>query len=293
MLIGASRAARWPCCSRPGPAVIAGRDYVVPEDVKAVAVPVLAHRITVKPEMWMSQVSGRTVVDAVLASVAAPAPLETTPVTTVATGQPCAAALPGAALLWEHVTPDPNPWRPTFAYARAAASAVALIACALIWRRPDLLVIATPFAAITAWSVFTRPSATPIFEDGLEHPTVREGDATAWRGAIAGVAEMDLAVAALDDVPWVESHPPSGVVTTSAVGGTAVLGIGLRSTRWGTRPVEPVRVTASSAWASFGWSTVTARRPLTTLPLPALFDAHAVRPALERPHRIAPFGAVG
>ncbi len=60
-------------------AVIDGRDYVTPEDVKAVAEPVLAHRITVKPEMWMSQVSGRTVVEAVLSSVPAPAPLEPTP----------------------------------------------------------------------------------------------------------------------------------------------------------------------------------------------------------------------
>ena len=59
--------------------MIAGRDYVTPEDVKAVAEPVLAHRITVKPEMWMSQVSGRTVVEAVLAAVPAPAPLETVP----------------------------------------------------------------------------------------------------------------------------------------------------------------------------------------------------------------------
>jgi MoxR-like ATPase len=60
-------------------AVIHGRDYVTPEDVKAVAQPVLAHRITVKPEMWMSQVSGRTVVESVLASVPAPAPLEPMP----------------------------------------------------------------------------------------------------------------------------------------------------------------------------------------------------------------------
>jgi MoxR-like ATPase len=60
-------------------AVIGGRDYVTPEDVKAVAGPVLAHRITVKPELWMSQVSGATVVTAVLASVAAPAPLEVVP----------------------------------------------------------------------------------------------------------------------------------------------------------------------------------------------------------------------
>ncbi|HYN32650.1 MAG TPA: MoxR family ATPase [Ilumatobacteraceae bacterium] len=60
-------------------AVIGGRDYVTPEDVKGVAEPVLAHRITVKPEMWMSQVTGRTVVEAVLSSTPAPAPLEPTP----------------------------------------------------------------------------------------------------------------------------------------------------------------------------------------------------------------------
>src|SRR6478672_11043324 len=62
-------------CSR-AYAVVDGRDYVTPEDVKAVAEPVLSHRITVKPEMWLSQVTGRTVVAAVLASVPVPAPLE-------------------------------------------------------------------------------------------------------------------------------------------------------------------------------------------------------------------------
>ncbi|MFT4618290.1 MAG: MoxR-like ATPase, partial [Halioglobus sp.] len=39
-------------------AVVAGRDFVIPEDVKAVAVAVLAHRIAVKPELWMSGASG-------------------------------------------------------------------------------------------------------------------------------------------------------------------------------------------------------------------------------------------
>lgn len=57
-------------------AVIAGRDYVTPEDVKAVAVPVLAHRVAVKPELWMSNASGASVVAAVLASVPTPAALE-------------------------------------------------------------------------------------------------------------------------------------------------------------------------------------------------------------------------
>ena len=60
-------------------AVIAGRDYVTPEDVKAVAQPVLAHRVTVKPEMWMSEASGVTVVASVLSSVPAPAPVEFAP----------------------------------------------------------------------------------------------------------------------------------------------------------------------------------------------------------------------
>ncbi len=54
-------------------AVIDGRDFVTPEDVKAVAQSVLAHRITVKPELWMSSASGVTVVRDVLTSVATPA----------------------------------------------------------------------------------------------------------------------------------------------------------------------------------------------------------------------------
>ncbi|MCW2767135.1 MAG: ATPase associated with various cellular, 3 [Nocardioides sp.] len=59
-----------------GFAVLRGRDYVIPEDVKAVSRPVLAHRITVKPELWMTSASGSSVVDAVLAQVPAPSTLE-------------------------------------------------------------------------------------------------------------------------------------------------------------------------------------------------------------------------
>ncbi len=57
-------------------AVIAGRDYVVPEDVKAVAQAVLAHRITIKPELWMTSVSGTSVVGSVLGHVDTPRTLE-------------------------------------------------------------------------------------------------------------------------------------------------------------------------------------------------------------------------
>jgi MoxR-like ATPase len=59
-----------------GFAVVRGRDYVIPEDVKAVSRAVLSHRITVKPELWMTQASGPRVVDAVLAEVPTPRALE-------------------------------------------------------------------------------------------------------------------------------------------------------------------------------------------------------------------------
>ena len=54
-------------------AAMAGRDYVVPEDVKDVAVPALAHRITLRPEMWLRRVDPAFVVQEVLANVPAPA----------------------------------------------------------------------------------------------------------------------------------------------------------------------------------------------------------------------------
>ena len=57
-------------------ALLHGRDYVVPEDVKAVARAVLAHRISVKPELWMADVSGASIVDAVLDQVPTPGTLE-------------------------------------------------------------------------------------------------------------------------------------------------------------------------------------------------------------------------
>jgi MoxR-like ATPase len=53
-------------------AALAGRDFVVPEDVKAVAVPALAHRLTVKPELWVQRLRGEDVVEEALDTVPTP-----------------------------------------------------------------------------------------------------------------------------------------------------------------------------------------------------------------------------
>jgi MoxR-like ATPase len=55
-------------------AVLAGRDYVTPEDVMAVAVPALGHRIVLKPAQWVRGVTGDQVVSEVLGRVPTPAP---------------------------------------------------------------------------------------------------------------------------------------------------------------------------------------------------------------------------
>jgi MoxR-like ATPase len=52
---------------------MAGRDFVIPEDVKQVAVAALAHRMTLRPEMWLRRVSAADVVAALLEEVPTPA----------------------------------------------------------------------------------------------------------------------------------------------------------------------------------------------------------------------------
>jgi len=54
-------------------AYLEGRDYVVPDDVKWLAVPVMAHRMVVKPEYEVEGVDGKTVIRDVLSRVEVPA----------------------------------------------------------------------------------------------------------------------------------------------------------------------------------------------------------------------------
>jgi MoxR-like ATPase len=60
-------------------AVMDGRDYVVPDDVKSVAVPALAHRLILRPELWVQRVRAEQVVEECLASVPAPSAEDVVP----------------------------------------------------------------------------------------------------------------------------------------------------------------------------------------------------------------------
>ena len=53
-------------------AALRGRDFVVPEDVKAVAVAALGHRLSLRPELWVRGARGADVIRACLESVPTP-----------------------------------------------------------------------------------------------------------------------------------------------------------------------------------------------------------------------------
>ena len=55
-----------------GEALLRKRDYVIPDDIKNIAVPALAHRVTLRPELWVRQVSSDDVVAKLLATVPTP-----------------------------------------------------------------------------------------------------------------------------------------------------------------------------------------------------------------------------
>ena len=57
-------------------AALAGRDFVTPDDIKALAGPALAHRIVLKTELWVRGVAPEDVVDELVAAVPTPAPAD-------------------------------------------------------------------------------------------------------------------------------------------------------------------------------------------------------------------------
>ena len=215
----------------------------------------------------MSQVSGRTVVAAVLASVPAPAPLE------LSRG-PAVTATADAVI--DARVARPEPVAADGGLRACGGGAVALIACALIWRRPDLLVIATPLRrdhrlvgahptevahrrSTTGWATrrfakATRPSGTarsrvsPSWISPSPRSATHRGSTPARRAASSPAARST-------------ARPTSTSVCGRLAGGRDLSGpCTSRRRRPGPR--------------SAGRPSPRSTR-LTTLPLPPVFDVHA------------------
>ncbi len=60
-------------------AALDGRDYVTPDDVKAIATPALAHRLMLRPELWVQRIRADDIVRQVLETVPTPAAEDSRP----------------------------------------------------------------------------------------------------------------------------------------------------------------------------------------------------------------------
>ena len=170
-------------------------------------------------------------------------------------------------------------WSPTAAHFRAVLGATLLVFAAVLARRADLLVFATPFAVVATWAVVVKPTTTPTVRQSLGHAMVREGEATTWHIDVDDAECRIDDVAAVLEVPaWIEQRPEEGQVATSLRDeGVGPLAVTIRPIRWGRRRIGPALVTASSACAAFRWASVQLAdaRVLTVLPQSSQFDASA------------------
>lgn len=170
-------------------------------------------------------------------------------------------------------------WRPTAAHARAVIGALVLTITAVLARRPDLAVLAMPFAGAAVWAAVLRPTTEPDVHQHIGHRTVREGEATTWHISVDDPGgRIDEVAAVLAPPAWTDLQPIEGqVVIDLRHDGHEPLDVAVRATRWGTRPIGPALVVATSAWAGFRWTSRYESDPITlvALPQPSPFDAAA------------------
>lgn len=166
-------------------------------------------------------------------------------------------------------------WQPTAAHARAVILASVCAVTAVLGRRVDLLVIATPLVVAAGWGQLARPRTAVSGHAELVTPTLREGEVTTL------VVRTDPQLPDVDGVvtvartPWVERKPTSGIARLDR--GAAV--IGLRTLRWGRRRIGTVSLTLTSAWGAFRVGpTDLPDLDSSTLPVPAAFDTSAPTP---------------
>ena len=176
-------------------------------------------------------------------------------------------------------------WRPTPAHTRAVLGAAAFAVVAVLARRPDLIVLATPLAGAAIWAVVLRPGPVPEVRQYVGNSVLREGDGTTWHIEVADGQNRTEDVAAVLLAPtWVDRHPSDGQgVTSLRDDGVEPLSVTIRPTRWGRHRLQPALVIASSGWNGFRFVSrnLSEARDLITLPQPSAFDA--VAPGVRAP----------
>jgi uncharacterized protein (DUF58 family) len=159
--------------------------------------------------------------------------------------------------------PWPGGWRPTPALERAVVLLGGFALLGIVLRRPDLIVLAGPFAVGTAVALATRSRRPPPAELSLDPPALMESDTlTVQVHFDPGTDGAADAVAVWLPAGWFRSHQGSRLAAACAVrpDRPVALHVELEPVRWGRAPVGPVRVLAVTAFGLL-------RAPVLTLPV--------------------------
>ncbi|TWD82051.1 uncharacterized protein (DUF58 family) [Kribbella amoyensis] len=167
-------------------------------------------------------------------------------------------------------------WRPTHAQLRAVVVAAGLLVIAVLARRPDAAVLGLPLALLAGWGRFFRPREQPEVRTELDADVLFEGQATTYRVKVTGTPDpdIDLVVAALPRARWFRYDPPQAAIAVPATTDELALEVGVRSERWGLRPLERPQVIATSVLGAYRVPIPSAAAlSVTTLPLREGFEA--------------------
>ena len=217
---------------------------MTPDDVKAVAVPALAHRLTLRPELWVQRVSGEDLVREALDSV----------------------PTPGRVTRSGDAAPVKRTASPKLG-AYAGLAALGLLA-ALVLGRPELAVLATPFALVLFAGLLAarEPEIRVALE--LDRERAVEGEiVTITIDLHAGwpIERLELHVPLPDNLELVDGATP--LTLRLAWDEERTIELQARCKRWGGHLIGDLFLRAHDRLDLFGYEgTLDRRQPLKIYP---------------------------
>ena len=172
-------------------AALAGRDFVTPEDVKAVAVPTLAHRLLLRPELWVRRVRTEDVVAELLEQVPTPPP----------------EAEPAAVRSCHPGVVNRRPSAKIAAYVGVAA--LALLA-GLALGRPELVAVAAPLAVLVVAGLAGARDPELAAEVAVDRERALVDDEVTVELSLRAAARVERLEVLLVVPPGMEGPEPGG-----------------------------------------------------------------------------------
>lgn len=149
-------------------------------------------------------------------------------------------------------------WDVTHAHTRTVLVLVAGALLALIFQRPDVVVLISPILVVLLWSTAQRPRQEPEVRVSLDRPAVTEGQATSLQVRTGLVEHADLVAVSVRPHRWLRAGVGRGAVVTVVAdadreAGACLIRTPVEPIRWGRHHIGPTTVGAVNVWASYRW----------------------------------------